>query len=94
MTSDEIAICPDFATPQDVLIICNAADSETQHDVGFYVNSAVVRASLYANPHTNDLTSAHGSQPASTTGHPTTSLAQSSASPSTCPAPTWRSSSA
>ncbi|BEJ15293.1 hypothetical protein CspHIS471_0410600 [Cutaneotrichosporon sp. HIS471] len=45
MTSDIIAISPDFSTPQDVLIVCNPVDSETSNDVGFYVNSAVLRAS-------------------------------------------------
>lgn len=45
MTSDEIDIAADFAVPQDVLIVCNARDSETSRDIGFYVNSAVLRAS-------------------------------------------------
>ncbi|CAK9780276.1 hypothetical protein CC85DRAFT_201475 [Cutaneotrichosporon oleaginosum] len=45
MTSDDLAYCRDFSTPQDVLLVCNAVDSETQRDVGFYVNSAVLRAS-------------------------------------------------
>lgn len=45
MTSDDIAIASDFATPQDVLIVCNAHDAEISADVGFYVNSTVLRAS-------------------------------------------------